>query len=810
MFFNFKIVYLLIGKALMKQNLTKINININIIPRVIINRNIYLFTYNLLKIIFISHETNKFSEDFDEKEKKIDLFSFIANNKILNRKSTSEKSPNNNYELTTDYTNENMDNIFYFISNQNIIYVGEILDNIISEICSFAMTIKKEYTINEYIFENLKNVDQLEDLDKIRNWIDLSIFKNDDMKMNLNPPFESYIVDPFCYLLFNIFENKFDSINKNKEYNDYDIIKYFNNNYYDGVNNYYIDIISKTINDQFSQEIIMKDISNLSSLMNIHHLYMMIKSEFDKIKKICSLKNMPNEIIIDSRKSQINIFQYFFYTLFIYSKIKNSILMEYTIHLNDDKIVNIPFEYNFDYGYMCPFYSTMITAPLKYDKRIKKISFKQNNIADLGIFGIGKAIALNLNFEVINLDKNLTRSYYLEYLIFPLRIFKNYNLKEISLNSNIYLKEDIDDFLCEIINHFKSLKKLNISNNQIKSGITKFCIQLKELYRLGECELEELNLNRCKLDESSLYELSEMIKCKYCKLKYLILNKNNLNKKFFKCLKKNTNLNKLILYKCNINNNMVKEINKMISLHKSLKSINIGKNNINSSNELLRIIARTKLIDSYKNVMNTHICDSIKDLDLNQNKVDYLQKNFIINFKEIAFQSNLLILDFSKIFLEGDTNYFKVKGKESNKFNKDYVNFLNKYLRKEAELRNDEKKICKQKISQLKNNIIELENQINDIEKEENNFKNIFESIKENNEIIDDKQMEIIIDEKINEMKKNNDLQRTGNNINDNNQGEKSKKLLFYLRTKYLIDKYNRNILFIEKESKKKNITVII
>ena len=730
------------------------NSRVNIPKRSIISRNIFLFINFLLQKILFPPKENI------DNENKLNLFIEVANEKIISRQITKEKKSIEQRQLTTDYTKENMENIIDFILDQNIIYGPEILENIIIQLCSRAMTINSTETINEYIFDNLKILkdNQLNNFSKLKKWINLAIFKNENMKENFNPPFNNYIIDPFCYLLFSVFHKKFEIINKNKNYNDQYIMKYFHNFSYDGVNNYYLDNIGRRINEKLNEEIDTDNLPYNSSLFNINFFKQIIKYEFDRINEVYEKDKNPTNILINTRKIMINIFKYYFYIFFINSKIQNDLLMEYNISNDNEQnnIINIPFTYNFDYGFICPFYSNMVTTPLKLDKRIKNVSFKQNNIADIGLFGLGEAVALNLNFESINIDKNLVRSYYLEYFIFALRIFNNYNVKEISFNNNIYLKEDIDDFLCEIIKHFKSLKSLNISNNDIKSGITKFCIQLKKLYRSGECELEELNLNKCNLDESSIYELSELIKCNKCKLKVLILSKNDINKKFFKCMKKNNSLTKIMLNKCKIKNEIVKNINLVISLHKSLESIDIGKNDIKSKNEFLKIVARSiknVTIFEKENIVND---SKIINMDLSQNKIENIDKIFVLNFKELVDKNNLLLLDCSKIFFSQNPNSYLAFSKNSSK--QKFVDFFNKNFKDCLISQQDKKKIYLNEIESINNNNNELLNKNKNIAEENSNNNN--ELLNENNKISE---------EKINN---NNELLNKNKNITEENSSQ--------------------------------------
>ena len=127
--------------------------------------------------------------------------------------------------------------------------------------------------------------------------------------------------------------------------------------------------------------------------------------------------------------------------------------------------------------------------------------------------------------------------------------------------------------------------------------------------------MQQLNLNKCSLDESSIYELSELLKSKYCKLKILNLNRNNLRDipKLWKCIKKNNSLIKLYVNKSFINNNSINLINRAISCHLSLESLEIDKSNVKNSVLLIRVIKRTKVVltmeeekDKEKIIHNDH------------------------------------------------------------------------------------------------------------------------------------------------------------------------------------------------------------
>ena len=105
----------------------------NIPPRTIINRNMFLFIYNLIKFII-------YDEDKPERLGKINLLIKIANEKIypqIENSSNYEERQVNPKELTTEYSKENFENIILFLKQQNKVYVGDILGSILIQICGF-------------------------------------------------------------------------------------------------------------------------------------------------------------------------------------------------------------------------------------------------------------------------------------------------------------------------------------------------------------------------------------------------------------------------------------------------------------------------------------------------------------------------------------------------------------------------------------------------------------------------------------------------------------------------------------------------
>ena len=61
-------------------------------------------------------------------------------------------------ELRREYSKENFENIIKFVKTHNVIYGGEILENILLKLFSSIMKIPQKETINKYIYYNLQNV----------------------------------------------------------------------------------------------------------------------------------------------------------------------------------------------------------------------------------------------------------------------------------------------------------------------------------------------------------------------------------------------------------------------------------------------------------------------------------------------------------------------------------------------------------------------------------------------------------------------------------------------------------------------------
>ena len=654
------------------------NSNIIIPPKTIVSIETYLFLYTLLKSIFINN--------FRVNKKKNDKLEQLI--KIIKDKY--------NIELKIEYSKSNFENIIKYVKTQNIIYAGEILENIIMTIFTSIMEIPQNETINKYIYYNLQLVygiknfleeKQIKEIRSIQNFILYDKLLPNELR-NKDIFFQPYEIIPsdLEYFITLIYKLKFESINnifraKEKSYNDtsYNLYKYS----------------LKNPNNKEDKERIKNSIIEFENNLNI----------------IC--KNYKNN---NPKNNLTSIISYFFFTLFINYQTTNSRLINFNQKLENCDILE--YEYNFIGSSMKPYYSILLTSPMRQDNRIIKISMGENDLGELGMLELGKTMVFNPNIKYLNYNKNRLYSYYFYYLNKGNKIFENNTIEEININNN-FLKDNIDDYLCDILKKCKKLKKVNISNNKIGSGISKFLSCLKLLYRQKKSELEKLNINKCNLDSFSLFELSECLKCKYCKLKSLYLNINFLNdyniEPLLNSIKKNVSLKEVYLGRNFIGNNSIEKIGKIISkFNNSLDILYLNQNEINNNDNLLKIISRTKIIytkeeDKKRVIIDLDINQILKNLDISKNNIFFTNKNQIVLFKKLLNDSYLLCLDYSIIL-------------------KDYEN--EKYLEYKSEINT-----LKEELNLISDKRKKLIIYIDEIKRIQNKYNNIFKQFSENKKL---------------------------------------------------------------------------
>ena len=661
------------------------NSYLNFPPKAIINKEIYLFLFSLLKSIFIF--------DSENRKKKIEKIDTISN-KIKDIYKI---------ELKREYSKKNFQNIIQFVKNQNLIYAGEILENIVLSIFTSVMSIPQNETINNYIYNNLLNIYSIknkdekarnEEIDFIQNFIIYDNLYPEELK-NKNIFFQPYsIIQTILeYFLALIYKLRINSIKNNK----------------------------KNVKDQYHK--ISFNLYNNSSK------YSENKEEKNLTKN--SIIEFENNIdkIIDNYKegSQItpntNIISYFFFTLFVnYQTINNRLMKFYIDNKDINKFACVPYEYNIVGGSMKGFYAILISSPMRQDNRIKSISMTENDLGEIGMFELGKTIVFNPSIKTLNYSKNRLYSYYLHYFNKASKIFENNSIEEINIYNNFF-KDDIDDYLCDILKKFKNLKILNLSSNKIGSGLAKFLSLLKLLYRQKKSKLVKLNINKTSLDSSSIYELCQLLKNKFCKLESLYLNINYINdydaEPLLDAIKKNNSLKEVYLSRNFIGNSSTDKIGKVISrFHESLEVLYLNQNEIRNNENLLRIAARTKVIYSIEEDRNEVILDLdsnpiLKNLDLSKNGVNYKNEKQILILNQILKDTYLSCLDYSVTL----TNF-------------DNKNFICENYKKEIN-------VLKEKLSNIKDERNKLFEYLEEMKFIKRKYDDKFEKYLENEDIID-------------------------------------------------------------------------
>ena len=679
------------------QNQNKEN-NIFKYAKFLIDQNIYIFLLALIKAIFL--EVNKTFK------RKLEDFIKKVNEKIIGIEKKSDY-------LNLEYTPDNFKNIIKFVKAQNRILYSEILENLLIIVFGMAFKTEKENIFGRYIYNNLEQL------------------KKSD----------NYILDDWFY------QQKFNSkiLEGTKEARKSYIKTLLENDNYD-INFEGSSKIQKSmalfsflmeINDgkylEQEEKKISQDSTILSSNISVS-CYTGIQSNFLYTQDIGSINRMP-----------INLARSLLISVYIYCQIKHSPLMKYIKKSDNNKeLAVLPYAYDLSESVIEEEYSNIIFAPVRIEPRIEEIKMYKILMRGKSCFEFSKALLFNQNIKKIDFHRTIIKSYYLNYIqIF--KLFNNNSVEELNISLN-YLKEDSCQALEYIISHFKKLKKLNLSSNDLKLGISPLLITLKNLYRKGETNLENLYLNNCQLDDIAFYELGELLKSKYCKLKKLYLNRNNIpsNSSFLKKLKKNRSLIEIYLGQGNIGNSDNDDIMRVIS-NCHLDCLYLNKNNIYNFDQCLRILFRTKLVKSDKEEKDDSNDEPyLYNLDLSYHFCYAKNTTKLKMFEKGIKETQLYCLDFSRILLDLDPDKCYYKWKYKNE-----VNNLVKYLQKEVE---DYKKACfninVNEVNIKKINKIEyeeyfekMEDEINDIINSEQSKYQIFIKTKARNLILDHKEI---------------------------------------------------------------------
>ena len=631
----------------------KNNIHSFIIPELLIDKSIFLFLNSLLKNIFLNQAKYLV---------KVNDCIDIINSKFIK---------NDQKHIKNEFSRENMENILDFIKSQNKLFAGDIFEAILINIFSQAFDktkVDKDETFGKYIYKNLSGINKIKenfnffDKDKFKEEIGIINIPNllmlDSGLMNNNPS----VLEITNRNFFKVFKNLLLSIAKEK--------------------------------------------NMLDARIGIYHKLLEANTRINAQSSLCLEK--------------VFFLRFFFISVFIYYQNKNSPLMKYiplkdnqNEELDKNSLAYIPFSYDLRDAEVTG--NASIITPIKLDPRITNVFLDNNNLQEVGIQELCNALIFNKGIKYICNNKSSLKSRYLEFFSHLMGIYNNYTLEELHLSDN-FLKENSGEYLSKLLSHLKGLKTLNLSFNDLKSGISSSFVVLRKLYRKGKSKLENLYLKNCTLNEESIFELGELLQCKFCKLKTLCLNMNSLskNKDFLKKIKKNKSLEELYLNQSDIGNNEINDILRIINLT-NIKTLYLYKTKITDFNKLLTILYRTKIIKEDSNDLNISLDEetSLTNLDLSSNEFNHIKINHIDLLTKIIKETTLSCLDISNILYQKDE-----KDKKDIKDEK-----IKKKIEELIKILEDDKKIYQKYMIELRSNKVDIERFKN--KDEEEAFKNI-------------------------------------------------------------------------------------
>jgi hypothetical protein len=139
----------------------------------LINRDIYLYLFQLAKFIFLNpRKSNK-----NKIEEKLNNYTNKINEQII-----KNKDKYITIKVNLMYTKENFMNIFDFIKSQNMMLAGDIFEGILIMVFSLGFETDKDNCFGKYLFNNLNRFTSLKNND-LASWIKKEKFRqNEDIK----------------------------------------------------------------------------------------------------------------------------------------------------------------------------------------------------------------------------------------------------------------------------------------------------------------------------------------------------------------------------------------------------------------------------------------------------------------------------------------------------------------------------------------------------------------------------------------------------------------------------------------------------
>ena len=695
------------------------------IPEQIINRALYSFLYSLLKRIFLREN----------------IVNVNVNGRIriwMNR-INQELIKNEEKYITQEFNIRNMENILDFIKSQNKVFAGDIFEGILIKIFSRTIIADRDETFWKYIYNNLpeKNIQNLKNLINIGRFREVIGIHNIENLLAL--------------------EKKGTNFGQKKL-----ILEEENNNPLEEENKEALKIIYGLLLkiDEVKYSLDMKIKKGLNYL----------------IYESFSGNSITNN---NSNKKNFLFLRNFFFSVFIYYQNKKSPLMNYIQPQNNkiEEINNayIPFSYDLRGAKIVR--NAFIIFPIKIEPRITNILLDNNDLQEIGMLELRKVLIFNKGIKYLSNNNSSLKSSHLEYFSNLYDKYDNYTLEELHLSDN-FLTENCEEYLSKLLPHLRGLKTLNLSFNNLKSGLASSFIVLRKLYRKGNSKLENLYLNECAMSEDSFYELGELLKSKFCKLKLLCLNNNSFINisDFLKKIKKNKSLKKLYLNQNSIGNNDINDILRIINLT-NITTLYLYKTKITDFNKFLTILYRTKIIEEKRDDLKIILDEgsNLFNLDLSSNEFNNINKNYIYLLSKIIKETSLKCLDISNILYEKD------KSIKYEKKIKELINMLehdkkeyNKYM---IEIRKNKVDIERYKNEDNENSFRKYDDDFNKIIKDERAKYDLFLIKMANNkkkEIFELRKIQDIGDNLVNYLK----YLRAKHQAEENEEKFKEKKII--------------------------------
>ena len=199
--------------------------------KTIINKKMHQFLLQLLSKGFLKSENTL-------KNKKI-LKQLEKDKNFINDNIIKKKENYINYK----YEKRNLNNIFNLVKMQNSEYAGEILENLLIIVFSFAFKVQKEQkTFGKYLYNNLKNLKNENELAKWFNQDKLifhynlkELLDNDVSGSNIKEDDKNEIQKEFIYYFLKLIYNEKYNNNNHKNIK---FIKYLNNGVFNNINEF--------------------------------------------------------------------------------------------------------------------------------------------------------------------------------------------------------------------------------------------------------------------------------------------------------------------------------------------------------------------------------------------------------------------------------------------------------------------------------------------------------------------------------------------------------------------------------------------